>query len=203
MAIDTSSWIQSNTEISDGLRPIFERYLLACPAIGTSQLSNGFIQDLNIRTSAVATEWLRQLDPGRATIQFTDKVEQANELIALKQAEGHLFGPDEYYICYRSERNAVHDIIQSLPEYSETSQSKLGKKATDSIKRRFFEVDALYTHIRNALAHGRFRFFEEEKALFFFDRSAGDKNLSAAGLLRTETLDCWYTKACNLAEKKL
>lgn len=203
MTIDTSGWTQPNTEISDELRSLFERYLLACPAIGTSRLSNGFIQDLGIRTSSLAREWLRQLDPEHAILQFTDKVEQANELIALKQVEGRLFGPSEYYICHRTERQATRDVIQSLPEYAETSQSKLGKKATDSIKRRFFEVDAIYTHVRNALAHGCFRFLEEDGTLFFFDRRAEDKNLSAAGLLHVETLNRWYKKACDLAGKKL
>ncbi len=202
MALDIKTLFSPNTSIPKEVIPLYERYLLACPAIGASIRSSGFIDELGITTSALAKEWLRVLDPNHDIIQFFDSAADLEKETDKRQASNQLFGPSQYYLCTRSEKACLAKSVKRLNEYSESESSKLGKQATQLIMRRYYEVDSVYRHIRNALAHGCFQLTSNGRFIFF-DTGSDTEKITALGMLTTTTLEKWYEKACSLAEKKL
>ena len=197
----------SSSNLPDGYMELLCPYILGCPAIGASAISKGFIVDLKLINSAAAEIWIGILDPNHKIIRFVENAEMVESY-----AEDHkneLFNDDEYYICTRTEREVVKNAIESLPEYQSSLAGPVtGEKVADLVKRRFFEVDSVYRHLRNALAHGCFKPVvyapsgTSEERLFFFDKKS-DGKLTAIGLLSLKTLSSWYTKACNQAQKRL
>lgn len=202
MQLDFKALFSSNSSIPTEIVPLYEQYLLASPAIGASARSSGFISDLGITTSALAEEWLRVLNPERSIIHFYESAASLEEKAIELQGNNLLFGPNQYYLCTRSEKTQLIRSVEKLDEYSASANSKLGKRATKLIKRRYYEVDSVYRHIRNALAHGCFELNTHDR-FFFLDMDGDAEKLTAIGMLTINTLEEWYKKACNLAERKL
>lgn len=202
MELNLKALLPSNSSIPTEVIPLYERYLLASPAIGASIRSSGFISDLGITTSALAEEWPRILDPEDNIIQFFESAASLEKRAIELQSNNLLFGPNQYYLCTRSEKSQLIKTVEKLDEYSASASSKLGKKATKLIMRRYYEVDSVYRHIRNALAHGCYELIAHDR-FFFLDLDNDAAKLTAIGVLTTNTLEKWYKEACNLAERKL
>ena len=202
MDLNIKALLSSGSSIPTEVIPLYERYLLSSPAIGASIRSSGFIGDLGITTSTLAEEWLRVLDSERSIIQFFESAALLEKRAIELQESNLLFGPNQYYLCTRSEKRQLIKAVEQLDEYSTSASSKLGKRATKLIMRRYYEVDSVYRHIRNALAHGCFELISHER-FFFLDLDNDAEKLTAIGMLTTNTLEKWYKEACNLAERKL
>lgn len=181
MTISVEGWADAGTAIPKVLEPIFEHYLLGTLAVGVSARSRGFIEELGIVTAAEADDWLKRLEECVA-IDPKKKTSEVEEVVALRPVawEG------DTYCTYRR-----HDHV-GVP-----SGEKAPSGADPIAKSQLKKIDGFYRHLRNALAHGRFRLVGEEGAvrLFYFDLD-NQKRLTAVGLVPTASLNELREEAC-------
>lgn len=204
--MDYSTWSIRPDHLDKSMVLLYERFLLGSLATGASMMSLGFIDALHLSNSSLAQGYLTRLAKGGCKIEFKENAADVEAVI-----EG--FGCDPWddslstcFIGTRSEKVETLERIKALPEYAQSEGSNLSEETTPLIKRRFIEVDSVYRHLRNALAHGCFRQIEQEgdieDKLFLFDIDKND-SVSCCALLNKEILDSWYSIACNVAETKL
>ena len=169
-------------------------------------MSCSFMETLNLTSSALAEGYLTRLSKAGVNLIFKDSAAGVEEAI---EAFGSVPWDDKlepYFIATRSEKDATVLRIKSLPEYKQLENSGLEEETTPIIKRRFIEVDSVYRHLRNALAHGCFRCTSKKNAdckrLFFYDLDR-NSSVSSCALIPISTLNDWYKISCSVAKKKL
>ena len=204
--MDYSTWSVKPDHLDKKMVQLYERFLLGSLATGASKMSRDFISALGITTTALAEGYLRKLAGKKIRFDFKElaaDVEKAVTELAVDPWDATL---PSYFIAVRSTKDELDSQIQSLPEYKEAKNKNLGEEVTPLIKRRFFEVDTIYRHLRNALAHGCFRQIaagdQEEERLFFYDIDTKG-NVSCCSLVPFAMLDRWYEASCEAANKKL
>lgn len=181
MAISVEGWADAGAAIPEVLRPIFEHYVLGTLAVGVSSRSRGFVNELGIVTKLRAEEWLELLEK-YASIDLKADTSEVEEVAASQSTP---WDADVYY-AYLGHRKVVVPSSKDVPSGEEPiAKNQLGK------------IDGFYRHLRNALAHGRFRLVEAEDGprLFFFDLY-NHKSLSAIGLVPIASLDKLREEAC-------
>lgn len=185
-------------ELCDSEKDILERYLLRTLATGSSVRSNGFIDVFGISYSIEAEDYINRLFEGLPVHAF---FEHSSELNSWIEKNRDVFDKDiEFYACTRGAPSALTKRVDSLCEVTDLATKN--KEATKQVKRRFFELDAIYRHIRNALAHGQYKILPEKERFIFFDLSQGE-DVSAIGCLSLSRMEKWYKDSCNQARKKL
>lgn len=202
--MDYSSWSIKPKHIEGHLAILFERFLLGTLAVGASRMGTGFIEALNISNSAMAQAYLERMRKIGFEPQFKDSASEVEEAIVELGCDPWNRNLGAYYFGTRSEKEETLSEIKALPEYIQSKESKLAAEATPLIKRRFVEIDSIYRHLRNALAHGCFRLLEREKApdIFFYDI---DRNgsVSCCAVLPFDVLEALHRLNCDIAEKRL
>lgn len=187
-------------EENEDLAWIFDKFLVSSLAVGVSARSEGFIRELFVTHSVEAEQIINDLLAG-LIYEICDKTQEIPSWI-----EGHsdLFGQNdqEFYVFYRTEAGATRTALGELKEHKEVKVRSHNETATKNIERRFFELDALYRHIRNALAHGRFAISSQGKSISFIDLNSNE-NVSAVARLSIARLKRWYQYACTRAGKRL
>lgn len=185
---------------------LYERFLLGTLATGASKMSDSFISVLGISSSLLAESYLTRLSGEGVVFDFKDSAADVEKAVGEFACSPWDEGLDPYFIATRTEKDEAVKQIKSLSEYREAENTGLGEEATPLIKRRFIEVDSVYRHLRNALAHGCFRVLTESgpsnKKLFFYDIDRNDA-VSCCALVSFAMLENWYQVACDLAKKKL
>ena len=194
-----SAWADASLKITDELIPIFDRYLLHSLATGASSMGQSCIDALSLCNSAIAFGYLKRLEVIGLKCSFagsTSEVDSYVEKLGDKPWEA-----DPFFVCIRSARTETIQRIHELREYQEVAASAVSEEVGEIVQRRFIEVDSLFRHLRNALAHGQFRV--NGTNLFFFDLKQDGKSLSCCALVPLSTLNEWYEVSCNVAKRRL
>lgn len=202
MSFDYQIWLKSISSNKEYPKEVIERFLFNSLAIGTSKRTEGFIRELKISHSSSAQLFLERLNHEAFQTIFFDEV---GDVEAYVESLNCLpWESEEFYACTRSKKAALYHAINELPEYKAVMGSKLKNEGKTFIRRRFQEIDAVFRHIRNALAHGCFCFHEKETQgrLFFFDVNDANR-VSAVGYLSLQSLDACYALCCQMAERRL
>lgn len=201
MAIDTSNWSSPKpASISLELVPVFERYLLGTLATGCSRMSNDFIPTLSLNYSSYAEGYLSRMRE-HLNVSFKDSSADVEKEVCTWTVDP--WDCDPFYICIRSDNPKTTSQVEHLAEYRDAADTKISSEAEPLIKRRFHEIDSIYRHLRNALAHGCFRLVDhcEGNRLFFYDLSGN--SLTCVALVPLSILEEWYSLACSSAKGRL
>lgn len=204
MCIDVQGWALRPGQWSEDFYRLVRYFLICSPAFDTTHMASSFIDSLNIRRSTLAEQYLCEIEKVLgARISFYDDTKGVEESIQELGGEPWI-GNEDYLVCTRSEKESLTNEVKLVTDYDQNASSQLEKGANKTILRRFFEVDAVYRHMRNALAHGCFRIVGEGDAarLFFFNVNTCG-NLSAYGLLSFQNLEGLYQLNCSIAEREL
>ncbi|MCI5950397.1 MAG: hypothetical protein SOX20_03990 [Parolsenella sp.] len=194
-----SAWADASLKITDELIPIFERYLLHSLATGASSMGQSCIDALSLCNSAIAMGYLKRLEAIGLKCSFVGSSSEVDSFV--EKLGDKPWEADPFFVCIRSVRTETIQRIHELREYQEVAASAVSKEVGNMVKRRFIEVDSLFRHLRNALAHGRFRV--NGTNLFFFDLKQDGKSLSCCALVPLSTLNEWYEVSCNVAKRRL
>lgn len=204
MSMNVSGWSLRPTEWGDELNRVIRLFLICSPAYDVTHMAQSFIESMNITKSAVAEQFVEEMKKELGvSIDFCD-----DALEVERHIEGFADDPwdseSEYLVCVRSKKESLTNAVKQATDYGRDAANQLEKKANENILRRFYEVDAVYRHLRNGLAHGCFRLVERggNQYLFFFNVNEGG-NVSACGLLSFEHLDCLYQLGCTVAKREL
>lgn len=201
MAIDTSNWSSPKpASIPLELVPVFERYLLGTLATDCSRMGNDFIPTLSLSYSSYAESYLNRMRE-HLNISFKDSSADVENEVNTWTVDPWTLDP--FYICTRTENVKTKNQVERLAEYQGMADTKISEEVGPLIKRRFHEIDSIYRHLRNALAHGCFRLVNhcEGNRLFFYDLSGN--SLTCVALVPLSTLEKWYSLACSSAKRQL
>ena len=200
-SLDYCSWVTKPAKIPPEMVPVYERYLLGSLATDASLMGHDCVRVLSLKNSSIAKGYLARLEEIGLAPDFVDSSEEVGNYIL--NMDGMPWEQSPYLVMTRSENTKLLKQIVELNEYREAASSKVANEVEPMIKRRFQEVDALFRHIRNALAHGCFKYLESSDSLFFFYLKQDKSGVSCIGLERIKTFDDWYGLSCSLAELKL
>lgn len=198
------SWVDEGSSIPEQLVPIFERFLLGSVSVGVSKRTSGFIDELNLVNSQLVTVFLKKMEDNEFQFEFKRNASEVEK--AIENNSNQPWDDGEKYICVPSSKKELSTAIDNLHEIKELESSVLREDVKEIVRARFNELDAIFRHLRNALAHGCFRYINSSKngngSIFFFDiNSSGD--VSAIATLSLERLDSWYNLICSNAKKKV
>lgn len=204
MAQETSSdicfdrWVSKNDfVISDEVKCLFEWFVLGTPAIGVSKRSEGFIKYISITTTLDAESLFSYLtDNEKIEITVFDASSDLESAVKAKEmVRSEFWEEGEFVYFVRTENEEANKQIKELEEYRSAEQSALMHEQTSIIKRRFFNIDALFRHMRNALAHGCFVEFDRQGSVsyFMFDINQYGK-LSATISISFSRLRSWHNQ---------
>ena len=194
-----SSWVDASIGITKQLVPIFERYLLRSLATGASAMGESCIDALSLSNSTIALGYLTRLEGIGLKCNFVCTSKEVADYVECLGAAPWTAEP--FFVCIRSEKSETKKKISNLKEYQEVADSAVSQEVGALVQRRFYEVDSIFRHLRNALAPGCFRV--SDKNLFFFDLKQDSDLLSCCALVPFSVLEDWYKLSCNMAKRKL
>lgn len=201
-SVDMTKWTKDGEfQLSSNTTRLFEWYVLGTPAINVSRRSKGFIQSAHIDTTLGAEALFNSFNEKDFSIQVLDKSSDLEVIIKELQNHSSDFWLDgELALMVRGEQADAVKAIQKLSEYKTAETSALKNEQTTIVKRRFLNIDTLFRHIRNALAHACFFEFELncKPAFFLFDLNQSE-NLSAVFSLSFSRLERWHNQLERLA----
>lgn len=199
MTLNYAEWVDSSIGITEELIPVFERYLLHSLATDASFMGQSCIDALSLNNSSIALGYLKRLGEVGLKCVFVETAREVTDFV-------EKLGPfpwelDPFFICIRTEKIETMKKIRGLEEYREVAGSAVSDEVEPIVRRRFFEVDSLFRHLRNALAHGCFRLVQDR--LFFFDLKQDSQLLSCCAVVPFDVLDRWYEISCSMAKRRL
>lgn len=201
MSVDYRSWISLPGKIPDKMISIYERFLLRSLATDSSLMGYDCIETLSLKNSSIAKGYLARLEEIGLNPNFLESSEEVERY--LEEIHGNPWDQPPFLVLTRSENQKLISQVKALSEYREVTSSKAAIEAEPMVKRRFQEVDGLFRHLRNALAHGCFRYIEQSESLFFFDLKPDKSGVSCVGLEPLKVLNAWYGVSCEFAEDGL
>lgn len=197
--MDCCGWAKEPEEWTEEIYAIIQRFLIKSIAIDTSNMTENYVALLGITRSATAQALLDRIGKLGIEVEFKDKAEEVESSLSGKESNWKLI-PAGRYVCTRSSSRKLHGVV-GTEEYDAVGGTILEKDARTNIKRRFLEVDAVFRHLRNALAHGCFRIIDGPCILFFDKNSHG--KVSAYACLSFEALNRLYQLLCDVAQRKI
>ena len=193
--IDVSKWARvGETKLSDNAMHLFEWFVLGTPAIGLSKRSAGFIRGAHIHTTLDAEALFNVLNDQPSFIRiFDSSAALRTEVAKLEQQKTDFWVDGEQVFMVKGDSNSATDEIKKLPEYERAKSSPLKQEQTKIVVQRFLNIDTLFRHMRNALAHGCYFEFEmsDQPAFFLFDINQY-KELSAVFSITFSRLQLWH-----------
>lgn len=180
---------------------IYERFLLGSLATDSSLMGYDCIETLSLNNSSIAKGYLVRLKEIGLNPNFLESSEEVERY--LKEMDGNPWDQSPFLVLTRSDNSKLLSQVESLSEYREVTSSKAVIEVAPMVKRRFQEVDGLFRHLRNALAHGCFRYIADSESLFFFDLKSNKTGVSCVGLEPLKVLNAWYGVSCEFAEDRL
>lgn len=165
-------------------------YVLNTLAVNMSKRNpNGFISALQIKLSSQAECFFNEMTEG-VLIQFCDNANDLIEKIKLMQNVLSLLQV-EFLLLTLSEKQYLDNLLETMVECSELS-SLNDEKPEKLIKIKFRKLDALYSNIRNAIAHGQFRIFNVNSNDYFRFYTENRRNkISSLGQISYKRMENW------------
>lgn len=201
MCADYHSWVLKPAVIPDKMISIYERFLLRSLATDSSLMGYDCIETLSLSNSSIAKGYLVRLKEIGLNPNFVESSEEVERY--LEAMDGNPWDQSPFLVLTRSDNSKLLSQVKSLSEYREVTSSKAVIEVAPMVKRRFQEVDGLFRHLRNALAHGCFRYIADSESLFFFDLKSNKTGVSCVGLEPLKVLNAWYGVSCEFAEDRL
>lgn len=201
MCADYRSWVLKPAVIPDKMISIYERFLLRSLATDSSLMGYDCIETLSLSNSSIAKGYLVRLKEIGLNPNFLESSEEVERY--LEEMDGNPWDQSPFLVLTRSDNSKLLSQVKSLSEYREVTSSKAVIEVAPMVKRRFQEVDGLFRHLRNALAHGCFRYIADSESLFFFDLKSNKTGVSCVGLEPLKVLNAWYGVSCEFAEDRL
>lgn len=201
---DNLQWLIPTQHPMRGIpQSVFEELLVKSPALEVSVRSQGFIDRFGIGDSADAEIFFNHLTDGVLCLKskgdrFASSADDVEDLLAEKgllSGEFWLQGEFMVFTVSRETKSQVREFVKRLSE----SNKGLKNQKKELIQVKFSQVDSLFRHIRNALAHGAFRFVRvgNEEYVIFQDANK-EGMMSARIVLKLARLESWITEFCRL-----
>mgnify|MGYP004646247385 FL=1 len=196
--INHIEWLDNVDTLDTDLgKTVFREFLLCSPALEVSARSKGWISRFGINDSDDAEILFDELTRDVRVIKSDGSryATSASEVERLLCTEGLIAG--EFW-------NAASFIVYTVPNEAKTQVNKAVEAATDGntlfkdkkktlIKDNYLQVDALFRHLRNAIAHGAFQIKEVDsgKRICVFQDASNSGDLSARLVIKEKTLREW------------
>lgn len=191
---DHLEWLDfEKSDFSDFELRLIAELLLRSPAIDVTRFSTGFVERFGVATTDAAEALLEDLT--QDLVLYPDQ-ESAEDLrsVLIKQdlLNGEFWRHGEFILMTINVPNYVA-IDLTAPILG--SNGALSEQRAACAKRRYRRLDALFRHIRNALAHGQFQRKDNlGDTCYIFQDANIDGNISARMVLSEERLQNWITR---------
>lgn len=174
------------------LTKIISEFMLRSLAFDVSQLSPGFPHQLGLDSSARASSYIERFEEKLQTeVKFYKRAEDLEQFVS-SLPEKPWASQDTFFAVATTSNEHLNKYITKTDEVNNICKYRNTLNEKEFVKQRYFEVDSIFRHFRNALAHGCIRIVTDagSQKLFFFDTNPADK-LSAIGLLTFQQLGDW------------
>lgn len=196
--IDHIEWLDNVETLDTDLgKTVIREFLLCSPALEVSARSEGWISRFGINDSDDAEILFNELTRGVRVVKSAGcrYATSTSEVERLLCAEGLMGG--EFW-------NTASFIVYTVPNDAKTQVNKAVAAATDGntllkdkkkalVKDKYLQVDALFRHLRNAIAHGAFQIKEMHpgRRICVFQDASNSGDLSARLVIKEKTLREW------------
>lgn len=191
-------WLDSldTVETDLGQFILFE-FLLFSPALEVSARSKGWISRFGVHDSDDAEVLFDELTKNVRVLRSEKKRYASNvdDLEHLLRAESLLDGDfwrHESFVVYTVPNEAKTQVKNAITAAID-GNSQLKDRKRRLIQDKYLQVDALFRHIRNSIAHGAFQIKEVDgsKRVCIFQDASFSGDLSARLVIKEETLREW------------
>lgn len=198
---DYLEWITTlDTSDTGFIHFLFKEFLINSPALEVSARSKGWITRFAIKDSDDAEILFDSLTEN-LTILTSNKQRCASSsteverLLIDNNCLNGSFWNNKPFVVYTIPNEAKSQVAIAISNSTENN-STLKESKKKLVKAKYQQVDALFRHIRNALAHGSFqpkRIDSRHKVCIFQD-SSNSGDLSARMVISEEMLRSWTSK---------
>ena len=195
---DHIEWITSlDTADIDFVQFLLKEFLINSPALEVSARSEGWITRFGINDSDDAetlfgslTDKLRCFTSDKQ--RFAANSDEVERLLNKYRCLSGPFWNENPFIVYTI-LNDVRKQVDIAITNSTEKNSVLKESKKKLVKAKYQQVDALFRHIRNALAHGSFqpKLIDSRHRVCIFQDSSTSGDLSARMVIGEETLRHW------------
>ena len=198
---DHLEWIAAlDTSDTDFVQFLLREYLINSPALEVSARSKGWITRFGIKDSDDAeilfdslTENLTVLTSNKQRCASSST--EVERLLVDNNCLNGSFWNNKPFVVYTIPNEAKSQVATAISNSIENN-SALKESKKKLVKAKYQQVDALFRHIRNALAHGSFqpkRIDSRHKVCIFQD-SSNSGDLSARMVISEEMLRSWASQ---------
>lgn len=198
---DYLEWVTPlNESDSEFIHFLIKEYLINSPALEVSARSKGWITRFGIKDSDDA-EILFDSLTDKLRVFASDKQRCASssaEVEKLLRANRCLDGPfwnEKPFIVYTIPNDAKSQVAAAISSSIE-GNSALKESKKKLVKAKYQQADALFRHIRNALAHGCFqpKLVDSRHRVCIFQDASITGELSARMVISEEVLRSWIAQ---------
>lgn len=196
--IDHIEWLDGVETLETDLGKLVVREFLLCsPALEVSARSSGWISRFGVNDSDDAeilfTEMMKNVqlfksDGNRyaSSVKEVERLLEANDLL-----DGNFWEYDSFAV-YTVPNDAKTQVSKAI-DAAVVKNSALKDKKKKLVKDKYLQMDALFRHLRNAIAHGAFQIKEMNngKRTCVFQDSSTSGDLSARVVIGEEKLRGW------------
>ena len=195
-------WFSPDTPFED-CKKYVEYFLINTPALETSCRSEGWITRYKIDESDSIDGLFEFLTEGINYYHSENSnfAESSKELVEILEKNNKLYGEfwegQDFIIFAKPTKD--YNQIKKLVEQKKNIPLIIESNVKGIYKYRFQQLNSLFTHLRNALAHGAFCKKQSKKGYkYIFQDFNKDGNLRARIVVKEQTLDRWISTLTEL-----
>lgn len=198
--VDYIEWIDDVDTLDTDLgHLVLREFLLRTPALEVTVLSDGWINRFRIHDSDDAEALFEELTANirllkKTNCRYASSAKEVEELLRKENLlKGRFWGNSSFAVY--TVPNDVKTQVESAIVSAVSQNSLLKDKKKQLVKAKYLQVDALFRHIRNAIAHGAFqiKMVDDRHKVCVFQDSSVSGDLSARIVLGEEILREWVT----------
>lgn len=195
---DYLEWIDDVKSLdTDFRRLLLREFLLRTPTLEASARSDGWINRFRIHDSDDAETLFEELTTNvrllrKANRRYAFSAKEVEELLREENLLEGCFWENSSFAVYTVPNDAKKQV-ESAIDSAVSQNSLLQDKKRQLVKAKYLQVDALFRHIRNAIAHGAFQIkkVDDRHKVCVFQGSSVSGDLSARIVLGEEILREW------------
>ena len=196
--IDYIEWIDDIDTIDTDLGHLLLReFLLRTPTLEASVRSDGWINRFRIHDSDDAETLFEELTTNVRLLRNTNpryasSAKEVEDLLRVVNLLEGRYWESSSFAVYTVPNDAKKQV-ESAIDSAVSQNSLLQDKKRQLVKAKYLQVDALFRHIRNAIAHGAFQIkkVDDRHKVCVFQDSSVSGDLSARIVLGEEILREW------------
>ena len=195
---DYLEWIDDVKSLdTDFGRLLLREFLLRTPTLEASARSDGWINRFRIHDSDDAETLFEELTTNvrllrNANPRYASSAKEVEDLLQEENLLEGRFWENSSFAVYTVPNDAKKQV-ESAIKSAVSQNSLLQDKKRQLVKAKYLQVDALFRHIRNAIAHGAFQIkkVDDRHKVCVFQDSSVSGDLSARIVLGEEILREW------------